>query len=82
MAPAARGEAAGTLTTLGRAPRALEDFRKRVEAFLERITNGKELSKVRLMIEAPDGQGDETERRYAAMVGIAAIDETAEDELS
>jgi hypothetical protein len=35
----------------------VEDFRKRVEAFLERITRGKEVSRVRLVIETGDGQG-------------------------
>jgi hypothetical protein len=39
------------------APCTVEDFRKRIETFLERITKGKEISKVRLVIETGDGEG-------------------------
>jgi len=41
----------------GSAPCSVEEFRKRVDAFLERITRGKEVSKVRLVIEVGDGNG-------------------------
>ena len=40
------------------APCTVEDFRRRVETFLERITNGKEISRVRLVIETGDGKDD------------------------
>ena len=37
----------------------MEDFRKRIETFLERITRGKEISKVRLVIQLGDGNGEQ-----------------------
>ena len=40
------------------APCTVEDFRKRIETFLDRITKGKEISRVRLVIETGDGEGD------------------------
>ena len=46
------GEVGGTS-----APCTVDDFRKRIETFLERITKGKEISKVRLVIEIGDGEG-------------------------
>jgi hypothetical protein len=39
------------------APCTMDDLRRRIESFLERITRGKEVAKVRLVIEAGDGQG-------------------------
>jgi hypothetical protein len=42
------------------APCTVEDFRKRIETFLERITRGKEVSRVRLVIETGDGQGGQS----------------------
>jgi hypothetical protein len=39
------------------APCTVEEFRSRIETFLQKLTKGKELAKVRLVIEAGDGIG-------------------------
>jgi Family of unknown function (DUF6079) len=44
----------------GTAPCTVEDFRRRIETFLEKITRGKEVSKVRLVIQAGEGNGGQS----------------------
>jgi hypothetical protein len=44
----------------GNAPCTVADFKKRIDDFLEKITRGKEVSKVRLVIERGDGSGGQS----------------------